>query len=29
MKKNYCHKTGKESHGKTSIANPILKVIYK
>lgn len=26
---NYCHKTGKESHGKTSMANPILKGIYK
>ncbi len=21
---SYCHKTGKESHGKTSMANPIL-----
>lgn len=26
---NYCHKTGKESYGKTSMANPILKGIYK
>ncbi|AZJ33798.1 hypothetical protein SAMN05444344_0375 [Tenacibaculum mesophilum] len=26
---NYCHKTGKESHGKTSMGNPILKGIYK
>lgn len=25
----YCHKTGKESHGKTSMSNPILKAIYK
>ncbi|MFY7669787.1 phospholipase D family protein [Tenacibaculum sp. MEBiC06402] len=26
---NYCHKTGKESYGKTSMANPILKETYK
>ncbi|CAM1346381.1 phospholipase D family protein [Tenacibaculum crassostreae] len=26
---NYCHKTGKESYGKTSMASPILKGIYK
>ncbi len=26
---NYCHKTGEESYGKTSMANPILKGIYK
>ncbi|MCG7501717.1 hypothetical protein MHM83_07520 [Tenacibaculum sp. Mcav3-52] len=26
---NYCHKTGKESFGKTSMENPILKGVYK
>ncbi len=26
---NYCHKTGKESYGKTSMATPILKGSYK
>ncbi|WP_431164497.1 hypothetical protein [Tenacibaculum halocynthiae] len=28
-RENYCHKTGKESFGKTSMANPILKSVYK
>lgn len=23
-KENYCHKTGEESHGRTSMRNPIL-----